>query len=1232
MKTKFRVLFALLAVVLFLQTFCGTIAVPVFADTDASTRSIPAAETPAYSKVEDRAKTVYATPQDRVADMEFCISKYGYELYIDPLTGEVAYVEIANPENILLSNPYDVGSMVTNIKETLLSQIVINYSEITSSGSKDPLNTFTDAAKREQISITDIRNGIRVSYTIGDLNRRSLVPRVIMKESFEERILAPLQAAELKDRNVWAKQLEECYTLIGVSLAETKQQAKDWKAAYPVLEDESVCIYILASNIQPGTPNFNKFEGWIKQYCSTTYSYDQLEADYAEVGYEEQRIEKPLFKAALEYTLTENGLSVRMPCNSLQYNMAVYALESVQVLPYMGAGNINYSGYNFYPDGSGSLFDYDTSVTVSAQIYGLDYAYHQISGATYQKAVRMPVYGSVSTEVIHTYNDSETGETKQVSDFVKSKAKLKESGAQDITTNTYKRGYIAILEAGESMGSITTQIGSKANYATLIPSFNPKPKDTYELDSALSATNSSNEWTVVSARKYTGNIRILYQMLTDADHGATKKTVARAGGSDYLYYEASWLGMAEAYRNFLSQNGTLTKLSEGELTSDIPLYMEVFGALKTKKTIATVPVNVMTPLTTFKDISSMYGYLSGNGVQNVNFKMTGFANGGMYSTMPSKLSWVGKVGGSSGLRKLIKEAKQVEEENSNARFGLYPDFDFAYSSRDTAGDDLNLKKDAVKTIDNRYSSKRIYSATQQTYVSFYQLAISPSRYSKFYTKLLKKLDKYDLQGVSISTLGYALNSDFDEKDPYNREDSKRFTKNALNEMSQQYTLMVDSGNAYSWAYVDHIVNADIDSSRYSAAACSVPFLGAVLHGYIQFAGPALNQEGDPNYMILKSVESGAGMYFILSYQNTSELKEDAFLNGYYSIDYNIWKTDLVEYYKILNDLLHDVQSKVIIDHKFLNEEAGYGTIRILDEDELIEQINSELDTAAEEAYQNAKQEEVDAKTKIVDAAIFIRNAEDNIHDIFAQMQTQRKVLETAFQKMKEAGTTDKIPNTPPLPDDPTVLQDRLDIFYSAAVEALRAFNILKDLWSQLYGIYGQLDAKLADMESLIGTDAEYRYRNAEAIVNALKADMTIRDSATELLNYDAETGYDAEILKVYQSVLTVLSSPIYTSEMAREEYKNMAQTFHSVHSIEKWEKDSKLVTETEEEAEEIAEESAIAINNNKVVLVSYGDVNETQEKTYFKSFILNFNNYAVRTVYNGMEYTIPAYGYAVIYH
>lgn len=50
----------------------------------------------------------FATQEDKLATMELMLSLYGYELYYEPVTGEVAY---RNTETgaITFTNPYDVS-------------------------------------------------------------------------------------------------------------------------------------------------------------------------------------------------------------------------------------------------------------------------------------------------------------------------------------------------------------------------------------------------------------------------------------------------------------------------------------------------------------------------------------------------------------------------------------------------------------------------------------------------------------------------------------------------------------------------------------------------------------------------------------------------------------------------------------------------------------------------------------------------------------------------------------------------------------------------------------------------------------------------------------------------------------------------------------------------------------------------------------------------------------------
>ena len=62
------------------------------------------------------------------------------------------------------------------------------------------------------------------------------------------------------------------------------------------------------------------------------------------------------------------------------------------------------------------------------------------------------------------------------------------------------------------------------------------------------------------------------------------------------------------------------------------------------------------------------------------------------------------------------------------------------------------------------------------------------------------------------------------------------------------------------------------------------------------------------------------------------------------------------------------------------------------------------------------------------------------------------------------------------------------------------------------------------------------------------------------------------------------------------------------------------------------EASRYVSDDGRIVSVTYGE--KTAAGTYapYKTFILNYNNFSVQVVYNGVTYTIPAYSYVAVYH
>ena len=931
------------------------------------------------------------------------VNKYtGFVYYVNNLTGQII---TSNP-----INPQTASSALD--KQTLMSQILITYTEAGNSTEGATLNSAKEAARRAQISVVNIKGGVRVNYTIGDTAARFLLPGMVTAEEFEETILGPMldkyqelletycsesnpdvdfsffdsvdfqiyyEAANknkeftprkngcvdlttlrdylnkftyeiytkcLKSNSDGYKQLNSLRTnIIKITNAYTLQNPNDDKLTdarrsemysnYPITE-EGIAIYVYAQSSQPATKR--SYANIIRANCPE-YTYAMMYAQENVCGYVDNSVQQPVFRCALEYAFNSDGsLSVRLPASSISFDEAKYVLDKITPLQYFGGADMTYDGYVFYPDGSGTIIDfndfYSDSKTVGihlvAPIYGLDYCYSEIDtikGIAFREQVTMPVYGMV--------NEVPATAATQLAYGVE----------------TVKNGYFAILEEGSALANLAVTSGGVSHrFIGAYAYYTPYPSDVYDLSETLSV-GSLGIYKIVSKSKYAGSYTTRYVMLTDEEVGNA------AYGKD-SFYVSDYVGMATYYRDFLKNNGVLTAL-EG-LNEDLPLYIEVLGAMDITAKFLSFPVTKTIPLTTFEDISQIYDELSKceefvvakiaeykllaeqekdevqkyqytkqaeryeelvgkiQNIKNINFKLTGFANGGLDATYPAKLKWVKACGGASDFEDLVAEAKTISAADGY-NFSLYPEFDFMFVNRTATLDGISEKDSIALMVDNRYASKQIYNSVVQEFERFYTLVVSPDALDGLYNKFNKKYSSYENYNVSISTVGTNLNSNFDKDNPINREDAMGMIEDVLDTMVNEhgYSVMTDTGNVYTVEYATHILNAPIDSSHHRYTSYTVPFTAMILHSYVNYTGTPINYSGSPAYDRLRAIESGAALYYIVCFQNSSYLKDNEDLSKYYGVDYHNWFDSIVEDYKILNDLIGGLQDYEIVDHKIL---------------------------------------------------------------------------------------------------------------------------------------------------------------------------------------------------------------------------------------------------------------------------------------------------------------------------
>ena len=231
---KFRLLSAFLTVATVLGMFTPILPVSAAAKTE-DDALVPGIDSETGLPTIDYLTQVFDTPEDKLATMTKYLEKGGMELYVEPISGEVAYVNTKTGQ-ILFSNPYDVSktSSAKSIKEELLSQITIKY---TDNASELEMFSFVEACQRGQINVKKIKNGVRVEYTMGREETRKLVPKQIKKERFEELILDNIPDGSTKDRFL------AFYTIQDPNdPTHTERSRRELIAAFPICEEMAIYV------------------------------------------------------------------------------------------------------------------------------------------------------------------------------------------------------------------------------------------------------------------------------------------------------------------------------------------------------------------------------------------------------------------------------------------------------------------------------------------------------------------------------------------------------------------------------------------------------------------------------------------------------------------------------------------------------------------------------------------------------------------------------------------------------------------------------------------------------------------------------------------------------------------------------------------------------------------------------------------------------------------------------
>ena len=267
---------------------------------------------------------------------------------------------------IWYSNPQNVDTDTLAIgsnRDVLLSTLYVKYSD--SKGQDFSYDNFAYSIKDKRYSIEELKdesgnvNGVKVLYTIGDIQKTYMVPQAITEERMEE------FCANMSDAD--SKKIKNFYRRVDINALRPTDNKDELLEQYPDLADTKV--YIMRSG-QSDT----KLEGFQELFESAGYTKEEYDYDNSRINVD-QSTDKAAFNIPVYYRLEENGLVVDVPMEEIQYYQK-YPITYLTILPFFAAGGTDEEGYMFVPDGSGGIINFNNGKVGQAayynQMYGAD--------------------------------------------------------------------------------------------------------------------------------------------------------------------------------------------------------------------------------------------------------------------------------------------------------------------------------------------------------------------------------------------------------------------------------------------------------------------------------------------------------------------------------------------------------------------------------------------------------------------------------------------------------------------------------------------------------------------------------------------------------------------------------------------------------------------------------------------------------------------------------------------
>lgn len=561
----------------------------------------------------------------------------------------------------------------------------------------------------------------------------------------------------------------------------------------------------------------------------------------------------------IQYTLCDDGFQAEIVTSEIKsVGNKAFLVESIELLPYFGAAGVTDEGYLFVPDGSGALLNYNVSRGAKtqkyvAQVYGANPTLGQATADTVKERVSIPVFGAKT-------NDS---------------------------------AFIGVILSGDSnstITAITSGMGTSYNRVYPTAAIYDCNKIVAQADAVWGASKSTTILIHSDNLTMDKNYAVRYMFLNGED--------------------ASYVGMAERYREFLNETKAL---KESKLAEDKYLVLDLVGAVSIDKYVFGVKQPVVTAMTTYNDVVTIVKELKEKGVDKLIINYIGALDSGLNNEIYSYIKTESALGTKKEFQAMIEylAEQKVQLFLESNPVDLY-----------NSGHGYDNNGDSAKSFYDKYAFQHNYELDSLKPTSDRWHLLHPAKVPGLVSKYAKSATEWNISYVSLARIGETLYSDYaDDVPSTTRAHALELWKQAMQSVVDNgEQLMVHGGNAYTLAYADVITDTSTGSSDFDVEDKTIPFYQIAFQGNTVLTPGPLNNTVDYTREFLKCLETGCSLKYNLFYGDVANVVGTAY-NSMVSYSYEYWKDIIVEQYLAMQKASAQFAGKEIVAHQELAEDV-----------------------------------------------------------------------------------------------------------------------------------------------------------------------------------------------------------------------------------------------------------------------------------------------------------------------